>query len=165
MVAGGLDELAELVPGDFGGRERVGFRQSEAADGHVRFDRRIAWPREDLAKLPRRDERELHRRRIFRSHARQSVGLLTSIILLLIALLFDGVLSLGPRSGERGYVQLFDHRAFEKLGPQLLPLCRQRRLTRRDHRRRSTRRQLPPRQRIGLVEVELRQRREWFRGR
>ena len=24
LVAGGLDELAELVPGDFGGRERVG---------------------------------------------------------------------------------------------------------------------------------------------
>ena len=55
LVAGGLDELAELVLGDFGGRERVGFRQSEAADGHVRFDRRIARPREDLAKLPRRD--------------------------------------------------------------------------------------------------------------
>ena len=67
-----------------------------------------------------------------------------------------GVGTISPRSGERGNVELLDHRAFEKLGSLLLPLFRQRRLTRRDHRRRSPRRQLPHRQRIGLVEVQLR---------
>ena len=53
--------------GDAAG-ERVGFRQSEAAGGYVRFDRRITRSSEDLAKLARRDQRELQTGRALLDH-------------------------------------------------------------------------------------------------